>query len=94
MQSAPLSAGGLRVQIPSGPPFSSECSSVFRARGLGPRGRGRKSHHSDHFNAAVAELSRHLSSKQIYVGEIPASSALNCEFRIVNCDLSGSCALC
>jgi hypothetical protein len=42
----------------------------------------------------VAELSRHLSSKQIYVGEIPASSALNCEFRIVNCDLSGSCALC
>jgi hypothetical protein len=26
-------------------------------------------------NAAVAELSRHLSSKQTYVGEIPASSA-------------------
>jgi hypothetical protein len=27
------------------------------------------------FYAAVAELSRHLSSKQIHVGEIPASSA-------------------
>src|SRR5258706_1143302 len=40
MQSAPLSAGGLRVQVSSGPPFSSDCSSVFRARGLGPRGRG------------------------------------------------------
>lgn len=28
-------------------------------------------------HAAVAELSRHLSSKQIYVGEIPASSAIS-----------------
>jgi hypothetical protein len=28
-----------RVQLPSGPPFFTECSSVFRAPGLGPGGR-------------------------------------------------------
>ena len=44
-----MSAGRLRVQVPSGPPFLSECSSVFRAPGLGPGGRRWKSCHSDHF---------------------------------------------
>ena len=29
------------------------------------------------FHAAVAELFRHLSSKQTYVGEIPASSSIS-----------------
>ena len=37
------------MQIPSGPPFSSERSSVFRAPGLGPGGRRWKSCRSDHF---------------------------------------------
>ena len=44
-----MSAGRLRVQVPSSPPFLSECSSVFRAPGLGPGGRRWKSCHSDHF---------------------------------------------
>ena len=44
-----MSAGRLRVQVPSGPPFFSERSSVFRAPGLGPGGRRWKSCRSDHF---------------------------------------------
>jgi hypothetical protein len=64
------------VQVPSGPPFFTECSSVFRAPGLGPGGRRRKSCHSDHFYAAVAEPIRHPSSKRIDAGENPAGSAI------------------
>ena len=45
--------------------FSAECSSVFRAPGLGPGGRRWKSCHSDQFQiAAVVEYMRHPSSKR------------------------------
>ena len=71
-----MSAGRLRVQVPSGPPISSERSSVFRAPGLGPGGRRWKSCRSDHFQiAAVVEYIRHPSSKRNDAGGSPAGSA-------------------
>ena len=72
-----MSAGRLRVQDPSGPPFFSECSSVFRAPGLGPGGRRWKSCHSDQFQiAAVVEYMRHPSSKRNDAGGNPVGSAI------------------
>ena len=64
------------MQLPSGPPNLSERSSVFRARGLGPRGRRWKSCRSDHSQiAAVVEYIRHPPSKRNHAGETPAGSA-------------------
>ena len=76
-----MSAGGLRVQFPSGPPFYSERSSVFRA----PGGRAQAPWEREaaggnpavptNLIAVVAEYMRHPSSKRNDAGGSPADSA-------------------
>ena len=70
-----MSAGRLRVQVPSGPPFLSECSSVFRAPGLGPGDRRCNSCHADQFcRAAVVEhIGIRLLIGTMQVGILPAA---------------------
>jgi hypothetical protein len=75
MQSAPLSAGGLRVQIPSGPPFYRSVAQSLERAAWDREAVGENPTIPTIFNAAVAELSRHPSSKRINAGESPASSA-------------------
>ena len=77
MQSAALSGGELRVQIPSGPPFYRSVAQSLERAAWDREAVGGNPTIPTIFNAAVAELSRHLSSKQIDAGEIPASSAIS-----------------
>ena len=75
MQSAPLSAGGLRVQIPSSPPIYPIVAQSLERAAWDREAVGGNPTSRTIFNAAVAELSRHPSSKRIDAGESPASSA-------------------
>ena len=73
----PVVCGKAEGASPFGSAILSECSSVFRAPGLGPGGRRWKSCHSDHFQvAAVVENIRHPPSKRNHAGENPAGSAI------------------
>ena len=61
----PVVCGRVEGATPFGSAIFSECSSVFRAPGLGPGGRRWKSCHSDQFQiAVVVEYMRHPSSKR------------------------------
>lgn len=72
----PVVCGKAEGASPFGSAIFSERSSVFRARGLGPRGRRWKSCRSDQFqNAAVVEYIRHPPSKRNDAGGSPAGSA-------------------
>ena len=68
MQSAPLSAGGLRVQIPLSPPIYRSVAQSLERAAWDREAVGENPTIPTIFDAAVAELSRHLSSKQIHVG--------------------------
>ena len=73
----PVVCGRVEGASPFGSAIPSERSSVFRAPGLGPGGRRRKSCRSDHFQiAAVVEYMRHPSSKRNDAGGNPVGSAI------------------
>ena len=73
----PVVCGKAEGASPFGSAILSERSSVFRARGLGSRGRRWKSCRSDQFQfAAVVEYIRHPPSKRNDAGENPAGSAM------------------
>ncbi len=73
----PVVCGKAEGASPFGSAIFSECSSVFRAPGLGPGGRRWKSCHSDQFQiAAVVEYMRHPSSKRNDAGGNPVGSAI------------------
>ncbi len=73
----PVVCGKAEGASPFGSAIFSECSSVFRAPGLGPGGRRWKSCHSDQFQiAAVVEYMRHPSSKRNDAGGNPVGSTI------------------
>ena len=73
----PVVCGRVEGATPFGSAIFSECSSVFRASGLGPGGRRWKSCHSDQIQvAAVVEYMRHPSSKRNDAGGNPVGSAI------------------
>src|SRR5258708_37055679 len=73
----PVVCGKAEGASPFGSAIFSECSSVFRAPGLGPGGRRWKSCHSEQFQiAAVVEYMRHPSSKRNDAGGNPVGSTI------------------
>ena len=78
-----MSAGRLRVQLPSGPPFFSERSSVFRAPGLGPGGRRRKFCRSDHSKLLPWSNTSgiRLLNGTMQVGILPAAPFSGCRLQ-------------
>lgn len=63
------------MQVPSRAPFYRSVAQSLERAAWDREAVGENPTIPTTFNAAVAELSRHLYSKQTYAGEIPASSA-------------------